>query len=58
MVTAQDLLPDSLAKRLTDEQRQALAEAPRGGRLAVLVSALACTSARPGAQQGVPLGVA
>ncbi|HZZ18643.1 MAG TPA: GspE/PulE family protein [Opitutaceae bacterium] len=36
----QDTLPDSLAARLTDEQRQAVIEAPRGMRLAALVSAL------------------
>jgi general secretion pathway protein E len=36
----QDSLPESLASRLTDEQRQALAEAPRGMRLAALVAAL------------------
>ena len=38
---AAGLLPAALAEKLTDEQRQALAEAPRGQRLAVLVSALA-----------------
>src|ERR1039457_3897935 len=40
MVTAQDSLPGSLATRLTDEQRQAVLEAPRGSRLAALVAAL------------------
>ena len=36
----QDTLPDSLAARLTDEQRQAVIEAPRGMRLAALVATL------------------
>jgi len=38
---AAGLLPAALAEQLTDEQRQALAEAPRGQRLAVLATALA-----------------
>ena len=37
----QELLPTSLAERLTDEQRQALAEAPREKRLETLAAALA-----------------
>jgi type II secretory ATPase GspE/PulE/Tfp pilus assembly ATPase PilB-like protein len=40
MVTAQDTLPESLAARLLDEQRQAVLEAPRGLRLAAFASAL------------------
>ena len=36
----QDTLPESLASRLTEEQRQAVLEAPRGERLAALVTAL------------------
>ncbi len=35
-----DLVPSSLAARLTDEQRQAIAEAPRGLRLEALAKAL------------------
>ncbi len=35
-----DALPPALAARLTDEQRQAVNEAPRGGRVAVLAAAL------------------
>jgi len=38
---AAGLLPAALAEKLTDEQRQALAEAPRGQRLAALAAALA-----------------
>ena len=38
--TLQDTLPESIASRLTDEQRQAVVEAPRGMRLAALVTAL------------------
>jgi len=38
--TLQDTLPESVAARLTDEQRQAVLEAPRGLRLAALVAAL------------------
>ena len=37
----QELLPTSLAERLTAEQRQALAEAPREKRLETLAAALA-----------------
>jgi type II secretory ATPase GspE/PulE/Tfp pilus assembly ATPase PilB-like protein len=37
----QDTLPESLAARLTEEQRMAVLEAPRGLRLAALASALA-----------------
>jgi general secretion pathway protein E len=40
MVTALDFLPESIAARLTDEQRQSVLEAPRGGRLAALAAAL------------------
>jgi len=40
MVTAQDPLPKAIAARLTDEQRQAILEAPRGARLGALVAAL------------------
>jgi general secretion pathway protein E len=40
MVTAQDHLPDSIAARLTDDQRQAVLEAPRGQRLSALGAAL------------------
>jgi len=40
MVTALDFLPGSIAARLSDEQRQAVLEAPRGGRLAALAAAL------------------
>ena len=40
MVTAQDILPASIAARLSDEQRQIVVEAPRGERLAALVAAL------------------
>ncbi|MGA2017357.1 MAG: GspE/PulE family protein [Opitutaceae bacterium] len=40
MLTVQDSLPQALASRLTDEQRQAILEAPRGSRLAALVAAL------------------
>jgi general secretion pathway protein E len=36
----QDTLPESIAARLTDEQRQSVLEAPRGLRLAALVPAL------------------
>jgi type II secretory ATPase GspE/PulE/Tfp pilus assembly ATPase PilB-like protein len=36
----QDPLPEAIAARLSDEQRQAVLEAPRGGRLAALVGAL------------------
>ena len=36
----QDSLPEALASRLTDEQRQTVLEAPRGMRLAALVNAL------------------
>ena len=35
-----DALPPALAARLTDEQRQAVNDAPRGGRVAVLATAL------------------
>src|ERR1039458_4323943 len=35
-----DALPLTLAARLNDEQRQAVSDAPRGGRLAVLAAAL------------------
>ena len=38
--TKQDTLPESIASRLTDEQRQTVLEAPRGMRLAALVNAL------------------
>ena len=37
----QEILPASLAERLTDEQRQAVAEAPREKRLETLAAALA-----------------
>src|SRR5271170_4735714 len=40
MVTALDFLPESIASRLSEEQRQALLEAPRGERLATLAAAL------------------
>ncbi|HXN35270.1 MAG TPA: GspE/PulE family protein [Opitutaceae bacterium] len=40
MVTALDFLPESIAARLSEEQRQAVLEAPRGGRLAALAAAL------------------
>jgi general secretion pathway protein E len=40
MVTALDFLPESIATRLSEEQRQALLEAPRGERLAALAAAL------------------
>jgi general secretion pathway protein E len=36
----QDFLPETIAARLTDEQRQAVLEASRGSRLATLVAAL------------------
>ena len=36
----QDFLPEAVCARLTDEQRQAVLEAPRGARLAALVEAL------------------
>ena len=36
----EDILPESLASRLTDEQRQAVAEAPRAQRLVALGAAL------------------
>jgi len=36
----QDTLPEAISARLTEEQRQAVLEAPRGARLAVLVGAL------------------
>jgi hypothetical protein len=36
----QELLPESIASRLTEEQRQAVLEAPRGNRLSVLFAAL------------------
>ena len=39
----QDSLPEALASRLTDEQRQSVLEAPRAGRLAALVTALGST---------------
>src|SRR5580692_406112 len=39
----QDTLPEAIASRLTDEQRQAVLEAPRGARLAALVTALGST---------------
>ena len=39
----QDTLPEAIASRLTDEQRQAVLEAPRGARLAALVAALGST---------------
>ena len=39
--TQQDTLPESIASRLSDVQRQAVLEAPRGLRLAALVAALA-----------------
>jgi general secretion pathway protein E len=39
----QDTLPEAIAARLSDEQRQAVLEAPRGARLAALVSALGST---------------
>jgi type II secretory ATPase GspE/PulE/Tfp pilus assembly ATPase PilB-like protein len=42
-VLAQDTLPESIAARLTDDQRQAVMEAPRGMRLAALVTALGVT---------------
>ena len=35
-----DALPLALAARLNDEQRQAVSDSPRGGRLAVLAAAL------------------
>jgi general secretion pathway protein E len=38
--SAPQLLPDAFASRLTDEQRRALAEAPRARRLALLAEAL------------------
>ena len=37
----QDILPQALAARLADDQRQALLEAPRGEKLAALMTALA-----------------
>src|SRR5580658_9570665 len=37
---AEETLPAPLAARLTDEQRQALSEASRGGRLTILARAL------------------
>jgi type II secretory ATPase GspE/PulE/Tfp pilus assembly ATPase PilB-like protein len=40
MVTAQEALPTAIASRLSDLQRQAILEAPRGARLGALVSAL------------------
>src|ERR1019366_5901869 len=40
MVTAQDPIPQAIAARLSDEQRQAILEAPRGARLGALVAAL------------------
>src|ERR1700722_5677575 len=40
MVTALDFLPESIATRLREEQRQAVLEAPRGERLAALAAAL------------------
>ena len=39
-VTQQDTLPEAIAARLSDEQRQAVLGAPRGNRLAVLCGAL------------------
>ena len=44
-VLVEDPLPDSLAKRLTEEQRQALGEAHRGARLAALAVALGLNEA-------------
>jgi type II secretory ATPase GspE/PulE/Tfp pilus assembly ATPase PilB-like protein len=40
MVTAQEALPAAISSRLSDTQRQAILEAPRGARLGALVSAL------------------
>jgi len=42
-VLLSDIVPSALASRLTDEQRQAIAEAPRGQRLAALAAALVLT---------------
>jgi len=39
-VFAEETLPETLAARLTDEQRQAVNDAPRGARLAALGAAL------------------
>ncbi len=40
MVTALDILPESIAARLGEDKRQAVLETPRGGRLAALAAAL------------------
>jgi general secretion pathway protein E len=39
----QDILPEAIASRLTEEQRQSVLEAPRAARLAALVTALGST---------------
>jgi len=44
-VLAEDTLPAALAARLTDEQRQAVGDAPRGERLAALAAALGLAEA-------------
>src|SRR5208283_4254653 len=41
----QESLPSPLAEQLTDEQRQAVLEAPRGQRVAAVVGALALSEA-------------
>jgi len=46
--TKQDTLPESIASRLTDEQRQTVLEAPRGMRLAALVNALSMVAEAAG----------
>mgnify|MGYP006215403617 CR=1 FL=1 len=49
----QELLPTSLAERLTAEQRQALAEAPREKRLETLAAALAYLFIKQGDASGL-----
>jgi type II secretory ATPase GspE/PulE/Tfp pilus assembly ATPase PilB-like protein len=44
-VLVEDPLPESIARRLTDEQRQSLGEAPRGARLTALAVALGLNEA-------------
>src|SRR5512142_602149 len=41
--SVQETLPEALAGRLTDEQRQAVLEAPRGQRVATVAGALGLT---------------
>ena len=53
IATAPASLPESLAARLTEEQRQAVAEAPREKRLAVLATALRLAEPEADAAWGV-----